>query len=252
VHKCTEDPLWYYQVISPEKKKAIGCLNINKVLSAVMNPKAHSGGETENEIENAYAVGDKVVRTKNGDERMLLDINKFNIDKSYRDESSLLLDDRQLRMLEHEDEYIKTRNLPYQGKTHDYYVVESPLVNGDMGFVEGIIDNEILVRFLYPDRLFLLKQSEAKIILAYCMTVHKCQGSGFPCVVFPIGDFFWNPRTNTGLNSRELLYTALSRAEKELITIGPLSILSKIVPRKTIGNRKSMLKKYLLEYSYVD
>src|SRR5208282_4324437 len=29
VHKCTEDPLWYYQVISPEKKKVIGCLNIN-------------------------------------------------------------------------------------------------------------------------------------------------------------------------------------------------------------------------------
>src|SRR5208282_3905086 len=146
-------------------------------------------------------------------------------------ESSLLLDDRQLRMLEREDEYIKTRNLPYQGKTHDYYVVESPLVNGDMGFVEGIIDNEILVRFLYPDRLFLLKQSEAKIILAYCMTVHKLQGSSAPCILMPLGDFYWNPRTNTGLYSRELVYTAFSRPSRELITIGPLAILSKVVTR---------------------
>ena len=50
--------------------------------------------------------------------------------------------------------------------------------------------------------------------LAYAITIHKAQGSEFPVVVLPV------PAGNSGFFSRQLVYTALTRARKMAVCIG--------------------------------
>jgi ATP-dependent exoDNAse (exonuclease V) alpha subunit len=77
---------------------------------------------------------------------------------------------------------------------------------------------------------------------AFAMTVHKSQGSGFKIVIVPVHCLFhWNPRTETGLFSRELFYTGISRAEVALFTVGQWAAVETVVGRKTVGYRRTLL-----------
>ena len=91
---------------------------------------------------------------------------------------------------------------------------EEFVVNGDMGEVKDINDAEIVVNFLYPDRLVRIKRKAHHLQLAYCVTVHKMQGSEAPVIILPVhscfGKFF----------NREIVYTAISRAQEICITVG--------------------------------
>lgn len=89
------------------------------------------------------------------------------------------------------------------------------IFNGDIGKILSINrhSGEAVVEFdmrrvVYPFEM--LEQLE----LAYAVTVHKSQGSEFDAVIMPILDGF--PK----LYYRNLLYTAVTRAKKLLITIG--------------------------------
>jgi exodeoxyribonuclease V alpha subunit len=53
-----------------------------------------------------------------------------------------------------------------------------------------------------------------EITLAYAVTVHKSQGSEFPCVVMPILTQHYI------MLYRNLLYTAITRAEKLVVLVG--------------------------------
>jgi ATP-dependent exoDNAse (exonuclease V) alpha subunit len=168
-------------------------------------------------------VGDKVVRTKNGMVKSLVEIER---------EDEL-------------DQLCKIVNF----NDKSYVLSQCHVVNGDGGEVVGFQTGHIVVRFSNPDRLCLLPKSDAKITFAYALTVHKCQGSGFPVVIIPLADFYWNERDNTGLFSRELIYTAFSRPQDRLITVGPISEVYKAVGRVTINQRKTRLKEMLGETS---
>ena len=59
--------------------------------------------------------------------------------------------------------------------------------NGDVGTIEFVSreDGEIGVRF--EDRIITYDNYELdELSLAYAMTVHKSQGSEYPCVVMPV------------------------------------------------------------------
>ena len=77
---------------------------------------------------------------------------------------------------------------------------------------------------------------------AWAITVHKSQGSEFLIVVMPIfstgGEFF----------SRNLLYTALTRAKKLIILVGVKSCLEKMCKQKRVNFRYSLLKNFLLDF----
>jgi len=69
---------------------------------------------------------------------------------------------------------------------------------------------------------------------AYALTVHKSQGSQFDYILFPVTRHF------SGMLYRNLLYTAISRAQKQVILFGSRDALNtaiQTVPR----SRKSML-----------
>ena len=71
---------------------------------------------------------------------------------------------------------------------------------------------------------------------AYAVTVHKSQGSEFPVVVIPIS---WFPPV---LSTRNLLYTAVTRAKKAVIIVGSEARMQAMVDNNSIKERYSGLK----------
>ena len=76
---------------------------------------------------------------------------------------------------------------------------------------------------------------------AFSITVHKSQGSEFMVVILPI--YF----KNSEFFSRNLLYTAITRAKKLLILISSKNNLTSMCKQKKVSFRYSMLKNFLLE-----
>lgn len=72
---------------------------------------------------------------------------------------------------------------------------------------------------------------------SYAITVHKSQGSEFDVVILPIA------RSAPMLLTRNLLYTAITRAKKLLIVIG-----SRDVVRFMIQNTDAKIRNTGLEY----
>ena len=60
------------------------------------------------------------------------------------------------------------------------------VVNGDLGEIKNINDAEIEVLFYYPDRLVRIKRKAHHLQLAYCITIHKMQGSEAPVIILPV------------------------------------------------------------------
>ena len=183
------------QVISPEKKGILGCNNLNKLLGQIINPGDELVSNSKDEESEAIPrTGDKVVRTKNGYAKQMISVYISND----------IIPDELYDLYRYD---LKTTQ--FEGET--FYIDECYLVNGDMGEVVGFKPGEVVVRFQNPDRLCLLSKLEAKISLAYALTVHKMQGSSSPIVISPLTNYYWNSKLNVGLFCRELVYTLLSR-----------------------------------------
>ncbi|WP_158591838.1 ATP-dependent DNA helicase [Oceanobacillus halophilus] len=115
--------------------------------------------------------------------------------------------------------------------------VEKSVLNGDLGIVVGVLPAEeqirineetqeeeiveeperLIVRFDKKEILY-YKEEMNELALAYCFSVHKTQGSEFPHVLLPISS------AHRFMMNRNLLYTAITRAKKEITIIGELEV----------------------------
>lgn len=87
--------------------------------------------------------------------------------------------------------------------------------NGDIGFIESIDQTDQVLRIRYEEQLVDYPFSELdELILAYAISIHKSQGSEFPVVIIPI------TTQHFMMLSRNLLYTAVTRAKELLILVG--------------------------------
>jgi exodeoxyribonuclease V alpha subunit len=117
-----------------------------------------------------------------------------------------------------------------------------------MGVIYKIDDEEQSLTVLFDDdRLVEYDYSILdEIDPAYAVTIHKSQGSEFPVVVMPV---FFGPQI---LMTRNLLYTAVTRAKKMVVLVGEEDALLEMVSNRRENLRYSglsyKLKKYL-EYS---
>ena len=75
---------------------------------------------------------------------------------------------------------------------------------------------------------------------AYAITVHKSQGSEYDYVILPIYSGY--PK----LFTRNLLYTAMTRAKKMLIVVGNRNMVNYMVDNIGEKNRKTGLKYKIL------
>ena len=114
--------------------------------------------------------------------------------------------------------------------------------NGDIGIVEEVIPSQITVRFEDGRQVQYTPDIYNQLVLAYAITVHKSQGSEFDVVVLPI--------TGGGpmIMTRNLLYTAITRAKKMVVMVGEENKIKRMVDNDYIATRYSQLKEFIIEY----
>jgi len=96
---------------------------------------------------------------------------------------------------------------------------ERRVFNGDMGLIVRIDPEEGEVVVRYPeaeyDRDVTYLQDELdELVLSYCVSVHKSQGSEYPAVVVPV------TTQHYVMLQRNLIYTAVTRAREVVVLVG--------------------------------
>jgi exodeoxyribonuclease V alpha subunit len=115
--------------------------------------------------------------------------------------------------------------------------------NGDIGIIINIDNEEQVIEVVY-DNEKLVRYDFAvldELELAYALTVHKSQGSEFPILVMPVT---FGPKM---LLTRNLLYTALTRAKQTVVLVGSERYVNQMVANNHITQRYSGLKGRLLK-----
>ncbi len=113
--------------------------------------------------------------------------------------------------------------------------------NGDIGKIINIEPNSYEVTIEFDDgKVCVYPKNELhQITLAYAITIHKSQGSEFDAVVIPLVP--GAPMIIT----RNLLYTAITRAKKVVVLIGPKQHLARMIYNNYTTKRWTMLKNYI-------
>ena len=75
---------------------------------------------------------------------------------------------------------------------------------------------------------------------AYCMSVHKSQGSEYPIIILPMSLEY------SIMLQKRLIYTAVTRAYKSLIFVGQKEAFFKGIAGKEMSLRKTTLKQRLI------
>ncbi len=93
----------------------------------------------------------------------------------------------------------------------------------DDGTLTVLFDGETEARLLEREQLLDLQ-------LAYAVTCHKCQGSSAPRIVVPLyGSRILEP---------SWLYTAVTRAERQIVFVGSVDVLAKALERPRAADRR--------------
>ena len=135
-------------------------------------------------------------------------------------------------------------NYRLEWKRRDDFTDGQGVFNGDVGYIASIdLDNNQLT-VVYEEVKFVTYEFLQcdELELAYAMTVHKSQGSEFPLVILPIS---WFPSM---LATRNLLYTAVTRARQAVILVGNEARLHGMVDNNAIVERYSGLGIRLRSY----
>ena len=109
--------------------------------------------------------------------------------------------------------------------------------NGDAGVIMRIDGTVRCFEILFDDgKLVRYEYAQAEeISLAYAISIHKSQGSEFPVVILPL---LGGPEM---LLTRNLLYTAITRAKKMVVIVGSQRTVETMVRNKRIVQRYSGL-----------
>lgn len=124
---------------------------------------------------------------------------------------------------------------------NDSSLTGTGIFNGDMGSVISINTDKDTLMVLFDDERIVeyTKSNIDELELAYTITVHKSQGSEYPVVILVLPD---SPKI---LMTRNLLYTAISRAKEKLFLVTDKSILSNMIQNNCISDRNTMLCEFL-------
>ncbi|MBD5131812.1 MAG: ATP-dependent RecD-like DNA helicase [Clostridiales bacterium] len=112
--------------------------------------------------------------------------------------------------------------------------------NGDIGIVVHVFDTgEIEVEFEDGRRVLYAGENRRQLILSYAVTVHKSQGCEFDAVVMPV--IVGAPVIMT----RNLLYTAITRAKKMAVLVGDEYAVKRMVDNNYVAERFSALNVFI-------
>lgn len=202
------------QVLVPQKRGSIGVHELNKLIQSTFNPQP-TGEKLRNiradKIKLYFQKGDKVIHNKN------------NYNKAW---------------------YKKTKN--------GYQPQDKPgITNGETGVIEDIdvvLVNEdenikkvrrIIVKYDSGYTFYMEGEEVKELDHAYCLSIHKSQGSQWPAIIMPIStqhSFFLD---------RNLIYTAWTRAESFGTVIGPKKTLAISIRKENSIKRYTQLQNFL-------
>jgi len=117
---------------------------------------------------------------------------------------------------------------------------DKDVYNGDIGRISRIDRENQEVTILFDGRAVSYDYPDLdEIVLAYAVSVHKSQGSEYPCVVIPL------LTQHYVLLQRNLLYTAVTRGRKLVIVVGSKKAMAIAVKNDKPQNRYTFLKERL-------
>ena len=123
-----------------------------------------------------------------------------------------------------------------------YYQQGFGVYNGDIGIIADVDVKSKTVTILFDDRQADYTQNELEQLEhAYAITVHKSQGSEFDTVILPL---FYG---NSPFLTKNLLYTAVTRAKKKVVIIGLTKTVSHMVSNNRITRRYTVLNNEITE-----
>ncbi|MDB6007103.1 MAG: helicase, RecD/TraA family [Prosthecobacter sp.] len=128
-------------------------------------------------------------------------------------------------------------------QTHNNY--DKEVFNGDIGHIVTIDADPVKIHVRYDaDRLVAYEPGELdELQLAYALSIHKSQGSEFPCVIIPVSTQHYV------LLERSLIYTAITRAKKLCVLVGDERALSLAVSKQESRKRWTGLRRLLCSSS---
>lgn len=189
------------QVLSPMKNDKLGVHNLNYHLQNALNP-ASEDKEEFRFGDTLFREGDRVMQIK----------NNYDI------------------------EWTKS----IYGKPDED---GEGIFNGDIGTILKINSITKFMTVIFDDERvadYNFTQLE-ELELAYCISIHKSQGSEFPCVVLPLMN---GPIM---LMNRNILYTAVTRARSNVFILGSTSCIEGMVQNMRVKKRYSALEFFLKE-----
>ena len=118
---------------------------------------------------------------------------------------------------------------------HNNYDLD--VFNGDIGAVTAIDDEEQTLTVSFDGRAIKYGWGECdELVLAYAATIHKAQGSEYPCVVMPL------MTQHFMMLQRNLVYTGVTRAKRLVIIVGSKKALAMAVKNAKTRQRYSGLR----------
>ena len=140
------------------------------------------------------------------------------------------------------DKVMQTRNnydIPWKKNGADGFGV----FNGDIGIIREIDLMGQIIRIDFDGRIAEYDFSmEEELELAYAITVHKSQGSEYPIVIFPLY------RYTSKLLTRNLFYTAITRAQQMVILVGDGEVANRMIDNNRQTKRYTGLGYWLTRY----
>ncbi len=114
--------------------------------------------------------------------------------------------------------------------------------NGDIGYITHIEPETYETTVSFDDGKICKyeRANLSELTLAYAITVHKSQGSEFDCVVIALV-----PGAPI-IVTRNLLYTAITRAKKAVVLVGSKQVLARMIHNNYTAKRYTMLKDSIL------
>lgn len=112
--------------------------------------------------------------------------------------------------------------------------------NGDIGVLAVLDEANKEVQVNFDDRSVLYTYDQLDdLSLAYAVTVHKAQGSEYPCVVLALLNQHYM------LLQRNLLYTAITRGKRLVIVVGHPGAVSSAIKNTSTSRRNTRLMERL-------
>lgn len=117
------------------------------------------------------------------------------------------------------------------------------IYNGDIGYIKEVdnLNQRLIVLFDEEKEVIYEFEELDQLEHAFAVTIHKSQGSEFDYVILPLYTGYQK------LFTRNLLYTAMTRAKKMLVIVGSTNIINFMVDNVESKNRMTGLTSKILE-----